>query len=273
MSHIQDEIDLLLPDNNVGGVTVSDVRASFFHVTEDLHIKDGLLGGLRSDTDGTILAVQANDADILSLNNDLLTKANLVDLGLKVDKENNLADFADLNSIITSGFYRVGINPVNAPINSDKAQLIISRGGDTITQIISQYSTNDFWVRAGNPVEVGGSGSWSTWKELGTGAGGGGLSPWQVNTSDVTAANTDRFLSDTSLNPITITLPLAPGIGEEIEIKDSTSSFALNGLFVSRNGEPIQGLAEDLILDVPNAYIRLVYVGGSVGWNILSVYS
>jgi len=51
MSHLQDQIDVLLPDNVNGEVSVADTRNSFVIVTDDLHTKDDLLAGLRSDVD------------------------------------------------------------------------------------------------------------------------------------------------------------------------------------------------------------------------------
>lgn len=45
MSHLQDQINALLPDNTEGAVSVADTRNSFIIVTDDLHIKDGLIAG------------------------------------------------------------------------------------------------------------------------------------------------------------------------------------------------------------------------------------
>lgn len=75
-----------------------------------------------------------------------------------------LPDTQDLNAVVTSGFYRVGASPVNAPAGaSPYSQLIVSRGSDTVTQIYGSYSNGEVYTRSGNPSSIGGSGTWSAW--------------------------------------------------------------------------------------------------------------
>lgn len=69
----------------------------------------------------------------------------------------------DLNTLTTSGFYRVNGSNANSP--SSWGQLLVVYGGsDTIGQLYFDYATGNTISRAGNPSNVGGSGSWSAWK-------------------------------------------------------------------------------------------------------------
>lgn len=76
-----------------------------------------------------------------------------------------LADGVNLDTVIRSGFYRFQAVVVNGPAGLTYSQLIVSSVSDTITQIVIAYTGSRMFVRAGNPSDVGGSGSWSAWQE------------------------------------------------------------------------------------------------------------
>ena len=49
----------------------------------------------------------------------------------------------------------------------DWSQLIVAHGGgDTIAQIIVDYSTAFIYVRSGNPSDTGGTGNWTNWRKF-----------------------------------------------------------------------------------------------------------
>lgn len=74
---------------------------------------------------------------------------------------------SDLNTITQSGMYRLGSSMVNAPDGVNWGQLlVIHGGGDTITQIATDFSSNKIYWRSGNPPDVYGSGSWGTWRKI-----------------------------------------------------------------------------------------------------------
>lgn len=88
-----------------------------------------------------------------------------------VVKESYLGNGVDLNTVTTCGFYRLGSGHLNSPSNvghpSDWSQLIVVHaGGDTISQIITDYSCAVLLIRSGNPTECGGTGGWTAWKRL-----------------------------------------------------------------------------------------------------------
>jgi hypothetical protein len=77
----------------------------------------------------------------------------------------NTATSADLNTLTTSGFYRLNGSNANAP--GDYGQLLTMHGAaDTITQLYGEYSNGLLYTRSGNPSNVGGNGSWSSWHTI-----------------------------------------------------------------------------------------------------------
>ena len=83
-----------------------------------------------------------------------------------------LSNGTDLNTVVASGFYRLSTGHANNPNSSgyyacDWSQMIVCHGGgDTIMQIIIDYSTATMFVRSGTPSNVGGTGSWTAWKRM-----------------------------------------------------------------------------------------------------------
>ena len=99
------------------------------------------------------------------------------------------------------------------------------------------------------------------------GGTGAGLSDWVKKTSAYTAANGDRILSDTTLGTFPITLPLAPSVGDQVNIRDYVGKCGTNNLTVGRNGQNIRGSAENLLLDYDYAEVELVFTGATEGWT------
>ena len=94
----------------------------------------------------------------------------------------------------------------------------------------------------------------------------GNFEAWFGIGSNYTAVNRDCILAETSAIPFTITLPASPTQGMFVKIADGGGTFATNNLTVARNGSNILGSATDLVLDVNNDSVYLVYYGGTRGW-------
>ena len=92
----------------------------------------------------------------------------------------------------------------------------------------------------------------------------------EVN-STYSAVVNDRILADSSIAAFTITLPVSTSllINDTVHIIDITGSTATNNITIARNGAKIQNLAEDLIINVNNASITLMYSGVTYGWIII----
>lgn len=69
----------------------------------------------------------------------------------------------------------------------------------------------------------------------------------------------------------TITLPAAADLtlNDTIQFIDATGVFGTNNVTLARNGNRIQNLAEDLILNINNTAITLVWTGATFGWLIV----
>ena len=108
-----------------------------------------------SSTDSTAantITVPAKDG-IMALTNDLdnYTKKSI-----------KLSDNVDLNTVTSSGFYRL-MNHTQA--NFPHGQMIVCRGDDTIAQLVFPYADTKMYVRTGNPFNTSG-GLWHDWKQV-----------------------------------------------------------------------------------------------------------
>jgi phage baseplate assembly protein gpV len=90
-----------------------------------------------------------------------------------------------------------------------------------------------------------------------------------VNSSTVTAYTAsagEQIFANTTANPITITLPATPAIGDEITFIDARGTFNSNNLIVNRNGQPINTGTSNLTLTTNGQAFTLVYVDATRGW-------
>ncbi len=85
--------------------------------------------------------------------------------------------------------------------------------------------------------------------------------------SAYTAVANDRIIC--TGGGFTITLPASPLVNDTIQIVDATGVFGSSNVTLSRNGNKIQNLAENLILNIDNTAISLVYTGATYGWLII----
>lgn len=80
-----------------------------------------------------------------------------------------------------------------------------------------------------------------------------------------------RYLVDTSVAAVTVTLPATPTAGDWVELLDSTASFATNNLTVARNSSPIDSAASNMALSLAGQRVTLIYVNATIGWK--SIFS
>lgn len=107
-----------------------------------------------------------------------------------------------------------------------------------------------------------------SWVDLsgGGGGGGGGLGP---ETISVITTNTTASLFTTYIvrSTLTLTLPASPSSGDWVRVVNRSG---LTDSIVARNGNLIQGVADDLQLDSPNSRMTLAYVDATDGWVIIT---
>lgn len=103
-----------------------------------------------------------------------------------------------------------------------------------------------------------------------TGATGlaGRVADWEIITTNTNLVSNQYIVADSSLGVFTLTLPSAPSIGTDFFIQDVGNNWETNNVTLDRNGNLIDGFSEDLILNVNNAAIQLIYIGGAVGWKV-----
>jgi len=91
---------------------------------------------------------------------------------------------------------------------------------------------------------------------------------WQtVKTADFNAVAGEGYFVDTnSVGAVTATLPGSPSAGDTIAIKDYAGTFGTNALTIARNGNNIQGVANDSLISTNRASIVLVYIDATKGW-------
>lgn len=92
---------------------------------------------------------------------------------------------------------------------------------------------------------------------------------WKIITANTLAAVGDALLVDTTAAPVTVTLPAAPVLGDEIWFEDVAGNFGTNKLVVAQGGNPIMGLAEDMDVEMNNAMFGLVFADATNGWRII----
>lgn len=117
---------------------------------------------------------------------------------VNVAVKKSIPQVTDLNAITTSGWYRLGGSNPNIPPSCSYGQmLVIYGGGDTIAQLVFPYNSDLVYRRSGNPPNIGGSGSWSSWVVIGDGANADTLDG--LHSSQLQFGQSDRDFTDGTL--------------------------------------------------------------------------
>lgn len=91
---------------------------------------------------------------------------------------------------------------------------------------------------------------------------------WTTITSNYTAVAGDNLLCNSTSGPFNITLPATPSNNDQIAFLDATGTFQTNQVTIKFNGAPIQGVSDDLILNIKGASVALVF-NSSFGWRLV----
>ena len=84
--------------------------------------------------------------------------------------------------------------------------------------------------------------------------------------SPYTTVSGAQIFANTTANPITINLPAAPAVGDEVTVIDTRGTWNSNNCTIGRNGKPINSATSDLTLNTNGQAITLVYVDATRGW-------
>ena len=104
-------------------------------------------------------------------------------------------------------------------------------------------------------------------QQHGGGGGSGGLS-FSTVTGATTATAGSGYLADTSAGAFTITLPASPAAGARVVVADATGDWQTNNVTLGRNGNTIEGATEDLVLDVSDLIVTMLYTGSD--WQVFA---
>jgi hypothetical protein len=92
---------------------------------------------------------------------------------------------------------------------------------------------------------------------------------WKEIKSNYTAVDGDKLLIDNSaplISNIIVTLPATPAISDTIRFMDQKGLTVLKPLIIQRNGNLINGAANDLTISTAGTAFTLVYTGVIRGW-------
>ena len=86
-----------------------------------------------------------------------------------------------------------------------------------------------------------------------------------VSSNFTMAANYNYFVDTTAAR--TLTLPASPSLGDTIAVYDASGTAATNNITIARNGNLINGLTENAIIDVDQSGSIFTYTGATLGWR------
>ena len=170
------------------------------------------------------------------------------------------------NSISSPGSSVKGTPLTNSEVDNNFSNINITLG------VLSNLSTtaNANLVSAINSITyaVGSSGNvltsnGSAWASSALPASG--LS-YVAKSANYTINNNEGVLANTALGAFTITLPVSPIVGNQVVVADAGGDFGANALTIARNGSTIANAAEDLVCDINDVSVQLVYSGST--WEV-----
>lgn len=144
------------------------------------------------------------------------------------------------------------------------------------TNVIAVTTNNVERVRVADTGAVGMSGAnYGTPGQILTSAGPTAPPSWQNSPSGLfevvvvtgltqQAASMARYVLTNTAGVTTLTLPAAPNVGDTLIVYNFTGRL---DPVLARNGNPIQSLPEDLIMDV-NVSFEVTYVDPTIGWAV-----
>lgn len=90
---------------------------------------------------------------------------------------------------------------------------------------------------------------------------------WQaVKTDDFTATSGEGYFINTTSQAITVTLPAAPALGDEVAIIDYAGTANTNNIIIDRNENLFNGVNQNITVDTARAAFKLVFTDGTQGW-------
>ena len=89
---------------------------------------------------------------------------------------------------------------------------------------------------------------------------------WSEASSNTVLATEEKVIVDTSTNPIVLTLPNNPSLGNEVRIIDGAGNASNNSITLFGNGSNIEAESSNVVVDVDRSAFTLVYYNTYHGW-------
>ena len=195
-------------------------------------------------TNGTTIG-HTDDTDLITLADGIVTVAGEVSLTtLDIGGTNVTSTAAELNILdgVTSTAAELNIVDGNTSATSttivDADRVVLNDNGTMVQVAMTDVKTY-----------IGGGTSWQA-----------------IKTGNFTAEAGQGVFANTTSSAFTVTLPASPSLGDEVTIVDYAGTFDSNACTIGRNSQPIQGVAEDLVVSTERASFTLVYVDSTQGW-------
>lgn len=93
---------------------------------------------------------------------------------------------------------------------------------------------------------------------------------WQLHSGNVTAERDWKLMVNTTVSPITVTLPISAVPGDVIWFADYLSTFSTNNLILDRNGHKIMSETSNFTVNASGVLFMIMYINVNVGWKIFS---
>ena len=186
-----------------------------------------------------------------------VTKSGITNNAIDADK---LEDGTILAADITAG--TITADKLNSTLDLSSKTVTLPNTSVTNAQLAGSIANAKL---ANSSITVNG-----TSVSLGSSISAGALDWQAVITADGSTGTTGvagrGYFIDTTSAAHIFTLPGSPTIGATIAIVDYAGTFATNKLTIARNGNNIQGVANNSQLGTNRASVTLVYVDATKGW-------
>lgn len=143
--------------------------------------------------------------------------------------------------------------------NTDTGRLLISVNDGTSTQWVD--ASPSIQGEKGQKGEIGEKGQ--------KGEIGETTIPWVVANTNFTANTNNKYLIDTSINPVTVTLGTPTTNGVSFICRDYASNWDINNVTINANNQVVNLIGESntqVILDVADAEVSLIWNG--TNWRL-----
>ena len=263
-----DVVEANLTLDNIGGVLGTSKGGT------------GVNGSAIFPTTGTVVTREATETlTNKTLTQPLLSGARLQDASKTITSNNFNLDTDVITYRVTSG-----TGPLNtvALSGTDLADgqwiVLVNETGSTLT-LSNDSGAKGFLTGTGADLTLSDDSALTLvydsgadrWNIVGGAGSGGGLKLQYTAASVNPAVAGTHYLVDSSGGARTITLPASPQTGAVIRVSDEAGTSATNNITVARNGQLIDDVAEDFVIDVNNGWAQFMWTGSDWSVDTLAV--